>query len=432
MDPSPRLLVALLVTLLSSSCVTLKDSETIPGPAPDPERLRAAMALTQDPGVLRAFDHIDANREAILAEWVALTEINAPSGHEEKRAVFVEKQLACCNVEVRRDAAGNVIATRRGSGEGPTVVLDAHLDTVFQPGLEIKAEIRDGRIHAPGVGDATRNVAAILATLRALDAAKISTRGDLIALFSVEEETNFRGINQFIEDHRNRIDHLLVFDGGYAGFTYGGLGIHWYRHHFIGPGGHTLSRTPPWSATIPAARAMSRLAELNVPIEAAGRLNVGMMGGAEVVNAKAEDAWFTVDLRSTDNAVIERFEGLIATIVQEEARRANMTVRTEVISRTPAAQIPGHRDSHLIRTAEAVHIAAGFEDPPITNTASNNASVAFRHGISALSTGTAPCSGAHSLSESCPIEPIYKGIRKMILLAVALAEPASVAAQEIQ
>lgn len=421
MQRSPLLVFA---TLLLTSCITSRSSapdgdRNLP---PDPERMRAAVALAEDPRVSRAFEHVEANREEILTEWIALTEINAPSGHEEERARYVEEALRCCRVEVRRDAAGNVIATRRGTGDGPVVVLDAHLDTVFQPGLQITATVKDGRIFAPGVGDATRNIEAILATLRALDAADISTKGDLIALFSVEEETNFRGINQFLDDNGEKVDHVLVFDGGYAGFTYGGLGIHWYRHHFIGPGGHTLSRTPPFSATLPAARAIARIAELEMPRDVSGRLNVGMMGGAEVVNAKAQDAWFTVDLRSTDNSILAEYEAIIAGIVDQEARKAGMTSRTENISKTPAAQIPGHRTSHLIRTAEAVHIAAGFENPPIMNSASNNASVAFQRGISALSTGTAPCSDAHALTESCPIEPFYKGIRKMILLALALAE----------
>lgn len=416
----------MLSLLLVSSCIrTTYDGETAAGapPPPDPERLAEARALMDHPRMLRAFEYVEAHREDILAEWIELTEINAPSGHEEERARRVEAILhAQGDLEVRRDAAGNVIATRKGTGGGPTVVIDAHLDTVFQPGLEIKASIRDGRLYAPGVGDATRNIEAILASLRALDAAGIATRGDLIALFSVEEETNFRGVNQFIADNRDRIDHFLAFDGGFAGFSYGGIGIHWYRHHFIGPGGHTLSSTPPWSATVPAARAIDRIARLPLPRKSATRLNVGMMGGSDVVNAKASDAWFTVDLRATDDGVIRKLEESITNILAEEAAAAGMTVKTEVISKSAAAQIPGHRSSHLVRTAEAVHIAAGFEDPPIHNRGANNASVALRNGISAISTGTAPCSNAHALSESCAIEPFYLGIRKMLLLTVALAE----------
>ncbi|HEX8557971.1 MAG TPA: M20/M25/M40 family metallo-hydrolase [Pyrinomonadaceae bacterium] len=381
-----------------------------------------ARALLARPEVRAAFEHVEREREAILREWIAITEINAPSGKEAERAAFIERLLrGYKSLEVRRDAAGNIVATRRGAGGGPTVVIDAHMDTVFQEGLKIKAVVKDGRVHAPGVGDDTRNVEALLAAVRALDAAGVRTKGDLVFLFTVEEETSFRGVEEFVRENKGRIDHYIALDGGYEGFTYGGIGINWYKHHFVGPGGHTRSATPPYSATLPAARAIERIYQLQLPQGVPANLNVGMMGGAEVVNAKAADAWFTVDLRSTNNEVIADLEKKIAAIVKEEAERERMTVRTELMSSTPAAQIPGHRESPLVRTAEAVHHAMGFH-PSITTTGSNNGNVALLAGISAISTGAGPCSDAHALTESCEIEPLYKGIKKVLALGVAVAE----------
>lgn len=379
--------------------------------------------LMSHPSVVAAFRQIDGDRERILREWIAITEINAPSGREGQRREFIERILRSYrSLEVRTDAAGNLIAVRRGTGGGPTVVIDAHLDTVFQAGLQIRATMRDGRIYAPGIGDDTRNIEAMLATIRALDAANVQTRGDLIFLFTVEEETNFRGVNQFLQDNASRINHFIALDGGYEGFTYGGIGINWRRHHFIGAGGHTRSRTPPASATLPLARTISRIYELPVPDDPPSWLNIGMLGGAEVVNAKAADAWFTVDLRSTSDEVMADLERRIAAILREEAERAGMTVRTEVISTEGAAQLPGHRESYLVRMAEAIHLALGFERPPITATASNHASAALRARVSAISTGTAPCGDSHALTEWCEVEPFYRGIKKVLLLELALAQ----------
>jgi len=378
-------------------------------------------AVQNDARVKAATDHIDKDRDQILREWIAITEINAPSEHEQERAKYIEGLLRKYKLQdVRYDAAGNLIAVRKGSGGGPVIVFDAHLDTVFQPGLKIKATIRDGRVYAPGVGDDTRNIEALLATFRALDVANVKTKGDLIFVFTVEEESSLRGAEEFIKENKGKVDHYIALDGGYEGFTYAGIGINWYRHHFIGPGGHTRSRTPPYSATLPLARAITRIYDLKVPTSPASNLNIGMLGGSEVVNAKAADAWFTVDLRSTDNEVVADLEKKIAAILEEEARRADMTVKTEVISTSKAAVIPGHRESHLVKVAEAVHRAMGF-NPPITNTGSNNSSAALLAGISSISTGAGPCSDSHALTENCEIEPLYKGIKKILLLAVALA-----------
>jgi tripeptide aminopeptidase len=383
--------------------------------------LEQVKSIQNSPQIRAAYEYIDRNREGILREWIAITEINAPSGHEDERAKFLEKLLRKYNLQIRYDSAGNLIAVRKGTDGGPVTVLDAHMDTVFQPGLKIKATIKDGTIQAPGIGDDTRNIEALLATIRALDAAHVKTKGDLIFVFTVEEETSFGGVKQFVKDHKGKIDYYVALDGGYEGFTYAGIGINWYRHHFIGPGGHTRSSTPPYSASLPLARAISRIYELKVPSNPSSNLNIGMLGGSDVVNAKASDAWFTVDLRSTKNEVIADLEKKIAAIVEEEAKRAGMTLKTEVISTSPAAVIPGHRNSQLVKIAEAVHLAMGF-DPPITATGSNNSSVALLQGIPSISTGAGPCNDSHALTENCEIEPLYKGIKKILLLEVALAQ----------
>jgi acetylornithine deacetylase/succinyl-diaminopimelate desuccinylase-like protein len=377
-------------------------------------------ALQDDPRVKAAFNFIDKDKDAILREWIAITEINAPSKQEQERARFLETLLRKHNLEIRYDTAGNLIATRKGTVGRPVAVFDAHMDTVFQPGLKIKATVRDGRVYAPGVGDDTRNIEALLATIRALDAAKIKTKGDIVFLFTTDEEDGMTGARQYTKDHKGKVDYYIALDGGYEGFTYAGIGINWYRHHFIGPGGHTRSRTPPYSASLPLARAIARIYELKVPTSPSSNLNIGMLGGSEVVNAKAADAWFTVDLRSTSNEVIADLEKQISAILDEEAKRAGVTVKTEVISSSPAAVLPGNRESHLVKIAEAVHRAMGF-NPPIGNAGSNNSSAALLQGIMSISTGAGPCADTHALTENCEIEPLYTGIKKILLLQVALA-----------
>jgi tripeptide aminopeptidase len=378
-------------------------------------------SIQTNPAMVKAFAHIDQNRDQILAEWIAITEINAPSGKEKERAAYIEQLLRKYKVEnIHYDEAGNLIAIRKGTGGGPATVFDAHMDTVFQPGLKIKATVKDGRVYAPGVGDDTRNIEALLATIRALDAADVKTKGDLIFVFTTDEEGGLTGAEHYVKENKGRVDYYVALDGGYEGFTYAGIGINWYRHHFIGPGGHTRSRTPPYSATLPVARAISRIYELKVPSSPPSNLNIGMLGGSEVVNAKAADAWFTVDLRSTNNEVIADLEKQIAAILEEEARRSSLVLKTDVISKSPAAVIPGHRDSVMVKIAEAVHRAMGF-DPPITPTGSNNSSAALLAGIPSISTGSGPCADSHALTENCEIEPFYRGVKKILLLEVALS-----------
>src|SRR6185369_10356747 len=159
--------------------------------------------LIQDDSRMKAAnEYIDKNKDGILHEWIAITEINAPSKQEQERAKYIESLLRKYNLDVRYDEAGNLIATRKGTGGGPVTVFDAHMDTVFQPGLKIKATVKDGRVYAPGVGDDTRNIEALLASIRALDAEKIKTKGDLIFVFTTDEEAGMTGAKQYTKDNK--------------------------------------------------------------------------------------------------------------------------------------------------------------------------------------------------------------------------------------
>ena len=256
-----------------------------------PQYIEQVQALASRAQIKAANDYIDRNHESILREWIAITEINAPSGQEQQRAKYVESLLRKYHLdEIRYDSTGNLIAVRKGTGGGPVIVFDAHLDTVFQPGLEIKVTIRNGKVYAPGIGDDTRNIEALLATIRALNEAKIKTKGDLVFVFTVQEETTMNGARAYVTENRGKIDQYIALDGGYEGFTYAGIGINWYRHHFIGPGGHTRSRTPPYSATLPLARAIDRIYMLKVPTNPSSNLNIGMLGSSEIVNTKTSTA----------------------------------------------------------------------------------------------------------------------------------------------
>jgi tripeptide aminopeptidase len=408
--------VLLFPVLLLATTFTHAQVKTVP------QYIEQVRTLANRPDLRAADNYIDRNHDTILREWIAITEINSPSGQEQQRAKYIESLLRKYHLDdIHYDSIGNLIAVRKGTGGGPVIVFDAHLDTVFQPGLQIKATIHDGKVYAAGIGDDTRNIEALLATIRALNEAKIKTKGDLVFVFTVQEETTMNGARAYVTENKGKIDQYVALDGGYEGFTYAGIGINWYRHHFIGPGGHTRSATPPYSASLPLARAIDRIYQIKVPTRPSSNLNIGMLGGAEVVNAKASDAWFTVDLRSTSNEVIADLEKQIQTILNEEAARVDMKVKTDIIGASPAATIPGHRESYLVRISEAVHRVMGF-DPPIGNAGSNNSSAALREGISSISTGAGPCEGSHSLAENCEIEPLYKGIKKVLLLEVALAE----------
>jgi hypothetical protein len=67
-----------------------------------------------------AFAFIESNRAVAIAEWIALTEIPAPSGKEEARAAVLREKFSAAGLEgVKIDAAGNVGSRQADRGLGP-------------------------------------------------------------------------------------------------------------------------------------------------------------------------------------------------------------------------------------------------------------------------------------------------------------------------
>src|SRR5579859_3616862 len=103
-----------------------------------------------------------------------------------------------CETEI--DAAGNVLCPL-GPRDGQAAVLAAHLDTVFpaeQP-IAIRHDEASGRIHAPGIGDNSLGVAALLELARRLAGERPARPLVLAATVGEEGLGDLRGAKHLLE-----------------------------------------------------------------------------------------------------------------------------------------------------------------------------------------------------------------------------------------
>ena len=120
----------------------------------------------------------------------------------------------------------------------------AHLDTVFPEGTDVTVKRNGTRVLAPGAGDDTGALALMLTVIRAMDAAKVQTPGDILFVGNVGEEGegDLRGAKFLLQKgrYKDRIKSFISIDGGTQdGIVTGGLGSRRYRVTFKGPGGHS-------------------------------------------------------------------------------------------------------------------------------------------------------------------------------------------------
>jgi acetylornithine deacetylase/succinyl-diaminopimelate desuccinylase-like protein len=190
-------------------------------------------AILSDHRVREAMAVIEALEPTTTRDLIDLTEIPAPPFLENERAEAYADLLREAGADsVRIDAVGNVLAFRGGLEGGRTVVLGAHLDTVFPEGTDVTVRVGGDTLFAPGIGDDTRGLLVVLTVLRAMERTGLHTEADLIFLGSVGEEGlgDLRGVKHLFREGGPRVDAFIEVDGGgLSGIVSMGLGSVRYR-----------------------------------------------------------------------------------------------------------------------------------------------------------------------------------------------------------
>ena len=360
--------------------------------------------------------YIEDDHDRIVREIIRLTEIPAPPFKEGQRArayMDMLEQGGLVNVEM--DEEGNVMGVRKGRGGGGMVAVAAHLDTVFPPGTDVTVKREGTRLMAPGVGDDTRNLAVLLAMIRAMDGAGIETSNDILFIGDVGEEGpgDLRGMKYLFQKgpYKGKIGMFISLDGVSEGrITNGALGSKRYRVTFKGPGGHSYGSFGLVSPAFALGSAVRKFSSMDAPKAPKTTFNVGVMGGGTSVNSIPFETWMDVDMRSESpeelNEMVAHFMTLMEEAVEEENNRRSTTegeIELEIkrIGDRPSGETP--ESSRMVRLATASMEAFGLR--PRYQIGSTDSNIPISLGIPAITIGSGGSGGrGHSLDEWIDVE----------------------------
>jgi len=379
---------------------------------------------------------LDAEHDRMIDEIITLTEIPAPPFKEDARgAAYLEMLRAHGLTDVTRDAEGNVMGLRPGSGGGPLIAIAAHLDTVFPEGTDVTVTREGTRLAAPGIGDDTRSLAVLLAMIRAMDAAEIRTTADILFVGDVGEEGlgDLRGMKYLFQKgpYKDRISTFISIDGAGSGsdITHGGVGSKRYRVTFTGPGGHSYGAFGLVSPAFAMGLAMAKLSDVAVPQNPKTTFNVGVVGGGTSVNSIPFEQWMEVDMRSESPVELGKLEETFRRLMQEAAdeenrvrstRQGRIEVDLTLIGDRPSGETP--LDSRLVQVAAAAVRAAGME--PTFGFSSTDSNIPISLAIPAITIDSGGRGGrAHALDEWIDVEKTasLRGIESALTLLLTLA-----------
>ncbi len=427
------LFALLLTTTLSFAQEEEKETGPEKTPVAGKQYTDEIAALAQKANVKKALAMFPEREAWARENLIKLTEIPAPPFMEEVRGRAYADMLRTAGADsVWIDEVGNVLARRRGKTGKKTVVLEAHLDTVFPADTDVKVKMHGDTLYAPGIGDNTRGLAMVLNVLDVMEKTGLDTDADVLFVGTVGEEGlgDLRGVKKLFDTPGLKIDSYIAIDGsGSTSITHRALGSHRYLVTFKGPGGHSsgsFGLVNPHGALGRAIYYFTQEADKFTRKGVRTTYNLGIVGGGTSVNAIPFESYMQVDMRSESPDQLNGIDKLFHAAVQRALREENamkrtgpdLTVDIEMVGDRPSGSIEA--SNPLVQRAIAATTYVKSE--PALRVGSTNSNIPFSKGVPAITMGGGGKSGgAHALSEWWLDDNSYLAPQRTLLVLLAEA-----------
>ena len=387
--------------------------------------------LTASETIKAAIEAVKRDDEKTLADQIAITEVEAPPFHEDVRAKDMVRRFEELGLKATIDEEGNVLARRGGTGNGPTLVLAAHLDTVFPAGTNPKVRKEGERYLAPGISDDARGLAVILQVLRTLQEFKVETVGDILFVCSVGEEGNgdLRGSKYLFNKSGIQIDGFISVDGVNVNRVLrGATGSKRYRVHYDGPGGHSWNAFGTPSAIHAIGRAIAKISDIQTKTDPKTTFTCGTIHGGTTVNSIAAHVEMELDMRSAGASELDELEAQILPIFEQAAKDENARwgYKDEdgvKLTLEPIGHRPGGSQSDEVSVLQAARGAMAALDIPLYSYAfaSTDHNIAVNKGVPATTLGGGGREGFnHNVKEWYEPVDAYQGPQLAMLTSLVL------------
>ena len=287
-----------------------------------------------------------ADQERLVKTLMELIKIDSPSGEEDAMDAEVSARLESRGLKVSHDTYNNVIA--KLPGEGPPIMLSAHLDTV-EPGRGIKPIVDGGVVRSDGStilgGDCKAGVAIVLEGLAAANESNGGGNRAIEVVFTRHEEGGLVGAHH-LDFSMVSATTGIVFDGEGPPnrIILSAPSQNVVTAQITGRAAHAgLEPEKGISALLIAADILGQLPLGRIDEETTA--NIGRLEGGLKRNIIPEQAFLDGEFRSRSNEKLADLE------------RKFRGVFEEVASRYPEAKI----DLDIVNTYQAYNIDAGSE-----------------------------------------------------------------------
>jgi len=359
--------------------------------------------------------------QAICDEFCELVQIDSPSGEEAEVGKRLREKLAEINIVSEFDGAaaktggncGNLIVRLPGVEGTPTVLLNAHMDTV-EPGRGIKPQVEGTLVTSDGTtvlgGDDKSGVVIILAVVRELLVGGLQ-HPPLEVVFTVAEETGLNGAKALDYDGLEA-EMAYVLDGGRVmgvitnaapsafGLTFEVKGV--AAHAGVCPeeGINSIQAAAAAIAQIPLGR-----------IDPETTANIGLIEGGAATNIVPELTVVRGEARSHDEEKLSVQVDCMAQAFASAADQYGAEVSSEIERSYTRFRVP--EDEPVTQYAMRASEESGTEPQTEAGGGGSDANIFNEHGIPTVILATGPAD-VHTVKESVDCELMAASARWLL------------------
>ncbi|MBC8331838.1 MAG: ArgE/DapE family deacylase [Anaerolineae bacterium] len=232
----------------------------------------------------------------------------------------------------------NIVGILKGHGQGRSLLLNAHMDTVGVEGMTVDpfgAEIRDGKLYGRGAQDMKASLAAMLAVAKAFVDAGISLAGDLFITAVADEEYASIGTEALVQ--QVQADAAIVTEPTDMHVCRAHRGFIWYDVETIGRAAHGSRYAEGIDANMRMGRFLGELDRLEQDLlkrdghalTGPPSLHAARLRGGKEVSIYAASCLLQLERRTTPGETVEQATAELQAIIdklaaQDETFRATV------------------------------------------------------------------------------------------------------------
>ncbi|MEV6237718.1 ArgE/DapE family deacylase [Lentzea sp. NPDC051838] len=306
----------------------------------------------------------------LLADLIAIDSVNpdlVPGGNGETQiADFCTEWFKRNDFEVhrleQREGRPSIVAVKKGTGGGRSLMLNGHLDTVglaSYDGDPLKPEVNDGKMYGRGTFDMKGGIAAMM--VAAARATERPLKGDVIVACVADEEHGSTGTEEVLT--RFTADAAIVTEPSHLEVTLAHKGFVWFELDVEGKAAHGSRPELGVDAIAKAGHFLVALDQLSPktehPMLGRGTIHASLISGGEEASTYPSSCRITIERRTVPGETPDLVEAELTEIL--DLLTDTVPDFTATLTRTLAREpFEADQNADIVRT-----LIANLGVPPI-------------------------------------------------------------------